>query len=256
MAWVKIDDQFTDHPKVLEVGPLAECLFVRGLCYAARYLTDGLVPVAHLRRMADFDAITEAGKLVAAGLWEDAEGGYQIHDYLDYQPSREDALSIREKRAEAGRIGGLRSGESRREAKPKQDASPLLEAKRSKTEPRTRTRTRTRTDEVPDGTSVGREAPIGSDEPERNSAENPDVEEPINEADEDHPLGDYMPADFAITRGTRDWARKQGRGYSDHDIDAFTETFTRKWRDIGSRRRSWQAEFKSSFRQAMEEGDV
>lgn len=96
MAWVKIDDQFSDHPKVLEVGPLAECLFVRGLTYAARYLTDGFVPDAHLRRMGDLDAFAEAPKLVASGLWHEAEGGFQIHDYLDYQPSSTKVKSERE----------------------------------------------------------------------------------------------------------------------------------------------------------------
>ena len=95
-AWVKIDDQFADHPKVLEVGPLAECLFVRGLTYASRYLTDGFVPASHLRRMGDLNAIEEAGKLVAAGLWHEAENGYRIHDYLDYQPSAEKVKAERE----------------------------------------------------------------------------------------------------------------------------------------------------------------
>lgn len=35
------------------------------------------------------------------------ETGYQIHDYLDWNPSKDDILSKREKRAEAGRKGGI-----------------------------------------------------------------------------------------------------------------------------------------------------
>src|SRR5690606_24591325 len=98
----------SDHPKVLEVGPLAECLFVRGLTYASRYLTDGFVPASHLRRMGDLDAFEEAGKLVDAGLWYEAEGGFQIHDYLEYQPSSEKVKADREAarlRMEAARAG-------------------------------------------------------------------------------------------------------------------------------------------------------
>ena len=46
MSWIKIDDQFADHPKVLQAGPLASWLYVCGLTYSGRYLTDGWVPSA------------------------------------------------------------------------------------------------------------------------------------------------------------------------------------------------------------------
>lgn len=95
MAWVRLDDQFHDHPKVVDLGPVAEALFVRGLTYAARYLTDGFVPAGVLRRMVDMDAVAEAERLVACGLWEPAAGGWTIHDYLDYQPSRQRAIEDR-----------------------------------------------------------------------------------------------------------------------------------------------------------------
>lgn len=97
MSWVKLDDQFTDHPKIAQAGALAGWLYVCGLTYSARYLTDGFVPAAQVRRLADVDnAETLAARLVAAGLWEPAPGGYQIHDYLDYQPSGE---AVRKERA-------------------------------------------------------------------------------------------------------------------------------------------------------------
>lgn len=99
MAWVRLDDQFHDHPKVVDAGPLAEALFFRGLTYAARYLTDGFVPAGVLRRMGDMDAVAEAGRLVACGLWETTEGGWLIHDYLDYQPSKERVVEDRAKNA-------------------------------------------------------------------------------------------------------------------------------------------------------------
>ncbi len=41
MSWIKIDDQFSDHPKIIEAGPLAGWLYVSSLCYCGRYLTDG-----------------------------------------------------------------------------------------------------------------------------------------------------------------------------------------------------------------------
>lgn len=124
MSWVKIDDQFPDHPKVVAAGPLASWMYVCGLSYCARFLTDGFIPAAQIRRLADVDGATQlAETLVRVGLWEHAEGGYQVHDYLEYQPSKEKALATKEARAEAGAKGGVKSGESRREANPKQNAS-------------------------------------------------------------------------------------------------------------------------------------
>lgn len=107
MSWAKIDDQFPDHPKILAVGPLAAWLFVCGLCYCARLLTDGFIPRGQIRRLADVDNAPElADRLVECGLWEVCEGGWRIHDYLDYNPSRERTLATREARASAGSKGG------------------------------------------------------------------------------------------------------------------------------------------------------
>ncbi len=107
--WVKLDDQFSDHPKVIEAGPLASWLYVCGLTYAARYLTDGYIPAGQVRKLADVDNAAElAAKLVDVGLWESIDGGYLIHDYLEYNPNREDVMATREARAEAGARGGRR----------------------------------------------------------------------------------------------------------------------------------------------------
>jgi hypothetical protein len=67
------------------------------MLYCARLLTDGFVPRAQVRKLADLDdAQAQAKQLVNAGLWEAVDGGYQIHDYLDYNPSRDDVLRRRE----------------------------------------------------------------------------------------------------------------------------------------------------------------
>ena len=49
-----------------------------------------------------------------AGLWAPFDGGWQFHNWGEFQPSSEDVRATREARAEAGRRGGKRSGESRR----------------------------------------------------------------------------------------------------------------------------------------------
>lgn len=104
MPWVKLDDGFADHPKIHEVGPIAAWLHVAALCYCARHLTDGRVPSRVVRGLIDAPRPRVlVDKLVSSGLWDEVEGGYEIHDYLDYQPSRERVLAEREAAAERQR---------------------------------------------------------------------------------------------------------------------------------------------------------
>jgi hypothetical protein len=106
MTWVKLDEHFVDHPKVLTAGPLAGWMFVAGLCYANRLLTNGFIPenaVDHLvssngsRRQ---EPAKLAQKLCDVELWKPAtvkgHKGFQIHDFLKYQPSRKQVLHERE----------------------------------------------------------------------------------------------------------------------------------------------------------------
>ena len=102
MPWVKLDDNFPRHPKVLGLSDAGFRLYVTGLCYSAQYLTDGWVPQTAV--MAGRRTVTE---LVTRGLWhEDPDGtGYTIHDYLTYQPSRDYVETLRQRRSDAGRKG-------------------------------------------------------------------------------------------------------------------------------------------------------
>jgi hypothetical protein len=100
MPWSRLDDQFTDHPKIVEAGPMAGWLYVCGLTYSTRYLTDGFIPRAQVKRLADLpDCDDLAGRLVHVGLWEAVEGGYRIHDYLDYNRSSADVRAERDETA-------------------------------------------------------------------------------------------------------------------------------------------------------------
>lgn len=96
VTWVRVDDKFPDHPKVQHVSDAAGWLFVCGLCYCARQTTDGYVPEG---KVTTLTRATRPGKLadelVAAGLWEETVGGFQVHDYLAYQPS---AAQVKERR--------------------------------------------------------------------------------------------------------------------------------------------------------------
>jgi len=143
MPWIKLDDSFLTNAKILQAGLEARALYVAGLCYCGKTLSDGAIPagmVPKLAALADVDdAASAAATLVALGLWHDAPGGFAVHDYLDYNPTRQQAESNAAQRALSGSIGGKRSGEARRE-RAKQKRSDLLHDESSAATKQTRSK--------------------------------------------------------------------------------------------------------------------
>lgn len=111
MAWFKVDDGFPDHPKALAAGEDTWPLWMAGGCYCSRQLTDGFIPEGALSRLSTSrNRAALAGRLVAAGLWERVDGGWLMHDFNRYNPTREDTLAKRE--ANNKRIAGWRAKRS------------------------------------------------------------------------------------------------------------------------------------------------
>lgn len=111
MAWAKIDDKLHGHPKSEQAGLEAIGLWTLALSYCAAYLTDGLVTRDRVLRLAGERGLALADRLVAAGLWEAIpEGGWQFHDWANYQPTKASVEADRAKKAQAGRAGGLARG--------------------------------------------------------------------------------------------------------------------------------------------------
>lgn len=129
MTWVKLDDHFFMHPKVMACGPSAAWLWVASIGYSNANLTSGYIPSRALPMLSmttSAKASALAAKLVEARLWEPADGGFKIHDYEHWNLPADEIRSHRENlskvRSDAGRIGGRKSGEARSEAKTKQVA--------------------------------------------------------------------------------------------------------------------------------------
>ena len=130
MAYIRLDDRFPDHPKIARAGPEAAYLYVCGLCYCNRYLTDGFIPAAVVPRLVPYtpEQIQQTvSTLLDACLWHvssksTANAGYDVHGYLEYQSSRASVMDVRTARQAAGKAGGLaphklRSKNSKRQAK-------------------------------------------------------------------------------------------------------------------------------------------
>jgi hypothetical protein len=104
VTWLRLEDDFADHPKIRDLDEYALAVHVWALCDCARHLTDGFVAAASLMRcpyahtrVARSRALA---KLTRSGLWEVEDGGYRIHDYLEYNPDRASVLEKRRLSAE------------------------------------------------------------------------------------------------------------------------------------------------------------
>jgi hypothetical protein len=113
MTWVRLDDTFPEHPKVIGLTDAAFRAHVVGLCYCGRYLTDGHIPTGALRTIGTRKAARE---LEEAGVWKRTDHGWVVRDFLDYNPSKEEVETQRERRKEAGRRGGLARAANIRDA--------------------------------------------------------------------------------------------------------------------------------------------
>ena len=89
MPWVRLDDRFPSHRKVALLSDRAFRLYVSALCWSSENLTEGAVLERELTLVARVRSPkTAAAELEAAGLWDRAEAGWVIHDYLEYNPDR------------------------------------------------------------------------------------------------------------------------------------------------------------------------
>lgn len=106
MPWLKLDDTFWTNPKLERLSDKAHRLYMRGLGYCAQHLTDGVLDAAALRTLGAPKRLCD--ELVAGACWDVIpDGGYTIHDYLEFNPSR--AAVLERRRKEADKKAGQRA---------------------------------------------------------------------------------------------------------------------------------------------------
>jgi hypothetical protein len=133
MPWIKLDDQWMNHPKIIKAGRDARDMWLASLSWCAQYLTDGYFPAELLPTLAVMAIVDVANcqefakRLLEVGLWERTENGYHIHDYNDYNPTKEQAEATKKARSEAGRVGGIAKASKtpgKSQANDKQNSAP------------------------------------------------------------------------------------------------------------------------------------
>ena len=105
MPWARLDDQMNDDAKLRALSDGAFRLWVSGLIFCQKNLTDGFIP-AHevdcfaVRQKNRAPLVAELCASLVPGkgpLWHKVETGYQMHDYLDWNDTRDKVLTDRKK---------------------------------------------------------------------------------------------------------------------------------------------------------------
>lgn len=126
MPWVRLDDRTTECEKHVAAGPLACWVWIECLCYSARNLSDGRVPRKGVDRWGSPEITQRLIDLAMLDLTDNPDI-LQVHDYLDYNPSRLDV--------EAGREATRQRVTAWRQGRPKAATAPLTTAAPPKAPP-------------------------------------------------------------------------------------------------------------------------
>ena len=102
MPYINFDDDFTEHPKVDALSDGAFRLWASGVRYAAKNLTDGLIPAVKVDRLKPNFKAAHLNELVRSGVWHKggegcgtdhcprgSAGEYVVHDYLQWNKPRD-----------------------------------------------------------------------------------------------------------------------------------------------------------------------
>jgi hypothetical protein len=110
-----VDDGFDTWPETAKAGTPAVGLYARCGTWIARNIANGRIADAvvpgEVARM--YGTAEWAQRLCDAGLWTVEGDGYRDLRYFDLNPTPDKVKANREKKAAAGRKGGLASGKTR-----------------------------------------------------------------------------------------------------------------------------------------------
>lgn len=249
MTWFKVDDGLAFHPKAVAAGNAAMGLWVRAGSWSAQQLTDGHVPSHMVRVLGN---LSQAKQLVAAGLWEQVDGGYRFWQWIERNPDREqveaEQATKHAAKVEAGRRGGVASGmvrvkqtRSRHEA----PASSVLEADAKQLLPEVEAE---RSSLLKQNEAPSRPVPLRTNTPP------PSVGTPSPQAaTTTTPRGHRIPDTFVITEAMAAWAAEIGM--RPEWVARHTESFIDYWRGkpgAAGRKLDWAGTWRNWLRREHE----
>lgn len=106
LPWVRLDSNWYSNPKFMMLAadrkwrPIT--VYMAGLAYCGSHGLDGFIPYYALPSILATQK--EADELVSIQLWHSCDGGWQINDWLEYQPSSEENAQRSKKARDAALI--------------------------------------------------------------------------------------------------------------------------------------------------------
>jgi len=234
VSWLKVDDGWWRHPKIIELSKPARSLWVMAGAWCADQLTDGHLPRGALKLVDG--TRKEASELVASGLWDVTEKGWRFHDWSMYQPSREQVLNDRAAAAER---------QKRARAKARESASKSSQSRRDSRA------TGTVSHGPPDPTRPDPtfDLPEVDQQPQGQTPLSPVADATRQPSGTGNARGTRLPEDFPITDALASWAREHAPMTGPMDHDAFCDY----WRGVPGakgRKVDWDATWRNWMRKA------
>ncbi len=89
LPWVRLENNWYSNPKFLMLAEdkawRSITVYLAALAWVGGQGQDGYIPKAALPMV--YGSVKEAHKLVEVALWVPAQGGWDINDWADYQPT-------------------------------------------------------------------------------------------------------------------------------------------------------------------------
>jgi hypothetical protein len=120
----RLDTGWHVHPRVLSLGLAAMGLHAWSISYCDHARSNGFIPMGAWPALPGIRSAVMT--LHQSGLWEVCDGGYRLHDYLDYNRSREQIDAYTAAKQAAGQAGGQASASARAQANGKQTGKQTL----------------------------------------------------------------------------------------------------------------------------------
>lgn len=104
--YATVRQSYWRKPKTVGLSLAANGVWALGQSYCADEMSDGFIPSTTATLMLARGDKKLVKELVDAERWAEVEGGYQVIDYLDHNPSRAEMDAKRDVRRAAGARGG------------------------------------------------------------------------------------------------------------------------------------------------------
>ena len=101
MAWIRLSDDYINDEKIFGLSDGAFRLWHEGMAYCRRHQTDGSIPFVIMRGLRSFSKgrekeLSSSPREGVSALWELVPAmGYRIHNYLDWNLSKEEEANER-----------------------------------------------------------------------------------------------------------------------------------------------------------------